>query len=228
MRLTQQRILDTFENELMGNGYSNVSIRLIARHAGMSVPTVYRYYANKEALLVALMDASEAEIGFNPFSILAATHDPVEAITRLLDGMWEQIERHPGRTKAVLQAVIEANEGEGPVVEMHRRVAFMARESLSPLSYLPEDKLQELEATVALLLGPETWYALRVGYNLPRDKARNAVLDTIKAVIKDAKTQAPKSSNKQPSQPGRTEEALKERFQLASKGFGTTPPRVDD
>src|SRR5437870_2441826 len=104
VRLTQQRILDTFENELMSNGYANVSIRSIARRAGMSVPTVYRYYANKEALLIAIMDASEAEVGFNPFSILAATQDPLEAVTKLLDGMWEQIERHPGRTKAVLQA----------------------------------------------------------------------------------------------------------------------------
>src|SRR5205085_3398286 len=69
VRLTQQRILDTFESELMTNGYANTSIRSVARHAGMSVPTVYRYYANKEALLVALMEASEDEAGFNPFGI---------------------------------------------------------------------------------------------------------------------------------------------------------------
>ena len=91
VRLTQQRILDTFENELMSNGYANVSIRSIARRAGMSVPTVYRYYANKEALLIAIMDASEAEVGFNPFSILAATQDPLEAVTKLLDGMWDAL-----------------------------------------------------------------------------------------------------------------------------------------
>src|SRR5690349_17809050 len=78
VRLTQQRILDTFESELMNNGYANASIRSVARNAGMSVPTVYRYYANKEALLVALMDASEAEAGFNSFGILASTEDPLE------------------------------------------------------------------------------------------------------------------------------------------------------
>jgi AcrR family transcriptional regulator len=228
VRLTQQRILDTFETELMNNGYSSVSIRLVARHAGMSVPTVYRYYSNKEALLVALMDASEAEAGFNPFSILASTQEPMEVITKLLDGMWEQIERHPGRTKAVLQAITEANDEAEPAFEVLRRVDFMAREALTPLSYLPGDKLHELQAMVALLLGPQTWYALRVGHGLTRERARAVVLDTIKAALEASKAQAPRPGNKHLPQPGRTEEALRERLRQASKEFGAVKQTTND
>lgn len=228
VRLTQQRILDTFESELMSSGYANASIRSVARNAGMSVPTVYRYYANKEALLLALLEASESEAGFNPFTILASTQDPMQAITRLLDGMWEQIERHPGRTKAVLQAITEADEEAEPVFEVLRRVAFMAREALAPLSYLPEEKLQELHALVALLLGPETWYALRVGHGLSMERARAVVLDTISAALKATRTDAPGRGNGSAPELERSEQALKERFRQATKTLGGDGQAMDD
>src|SRR3954464_11612198 len=110
VQLTQQRILDTFESELAQHGYVNVSVRAVAKSAGISVPTVYRYYANKEAMLTALLDAAEAEQGFNPFAVLASTHDPLEALTRLLDGLWAVAERRPGRVIASVQALVPSED----------------------------------------------------------------------------------------------------------------------
>lgn len=187
----------------------------------MSVPTVYRYYANKEALLLALLEAAETEAGFNPFSILASTQDPMQAITSLLDGMWEQIEKHPGRTKALLQAITQADEGSEPVFEVCRRIEFIAREALAPLSHLPADRLQSLQALVALLLGPETWYALRIGHGLSREQARSVVLDAISAAPEAMPPRAPGHANGKSAEPERSEQALRERYRQASKAWGS-------
>src|SRR3954452_104428 len=95
VRLTQQRILDTFESELIKNGYAEVSIRSIAKRAAISVPTVYRYYPNKQALLMALMASSSPEASFDYVGILSQDLEPMETITRLLDELWDVNERQP-------------------------------------------------------------------------------------------------------------------------------------
>src|SRR5947208_15677715 len=102
VQLTQQSRLNAFEAELLEKGYADASIRAVAKRAGISAPTVYRYYPNKEALIVALIDASEAEQRFDPFSVLASTQDSIDAISKLLDGMWDVNERRPGRANAVM------------------------------------------------------------------------------------------------------------------------------
>jgi AcrR family transcriptional regulator len=218
VQLTQQRILDTFENELLTNGYANVSIRSIAKHAGISVPTVYRYYHNKGALLLALLDAAASERGFNPFATLATTHDPMEAVTALLNGIWDTADERPGRIKAYMQALAEAGEEAEPLNEGFKRMAFLAREALAPLSYLPQDDLRKLQALVALMLSPQTWYTLRVGHGLPRDESRELALSTIGSAIEKAEGSSVKRGSNGRKEPAeRSEAALRKRWAEASK-----------
>lgn len=216
VRLTQRRILDTFESELLEQGYGGVSIRSVAKRAGISVPTIYRYYPNKGALMIALVDSSNEEGGFDPFAILASGNDPMDTITRLLDGIWGVFERRPGRVKALVQAVSSESDPDDPMGESFRRNAFFAREALSPLTKLPPEVLRELQATVALLIGPQAWFSLRAGYNLPLSVARSVVLDTIRAALQ----QAGASADKSPSgnhRVDRSEQALRERFSKATR-----------
>src|SRR5437868_15347384 len=138
VRLTQTRILDTFESELIRHGYAEISMRAVAKRAGMSVPTVYRYYPNKQALLMALMETLTADQSEGWLKILASTSDPMETATKLLDYHWAANEQQPGRTKAVLNAMAAASNGEGAEVvdEIVKRFAFMAREVVAPVAYL--------------------------------------------------------------------------------------------
>jgi len=216
--LTQQRILDTFESELLSNGYANVSIRSIAKNAGISVPTVYRYFHNKGALLLSLLDAAASERGFNPFATLAVISDPMDAITALLNGTWDTADERPGRIKAYMQALAEAGDEAESINEGFKRMAFLAREALAPLSYLPPDQLRKLQALVALMISPQTWYTLRVGHNLGKDEARALALDTIRSAIEAAEASAGKRNGRSKSEmPSRTEADLRQRMTDASK-----------
>ena|SRR5438105_3955788 len=221
VRLTQTRILDTFESELIRHGYAEISMRAVAKRAGMSVPTVYRYYPNKQALLRALMESLTADQGDGWLKILASNTDPMETITKLLDYHWDANEQQPGRTKAVLNAMAAASNGEGgeAAEEAMKRFAFMAREAVAPLSYLGPQETRKLEATVAVLLSRPTWQRLRLGHEVPRDVARSAVLDAARGSIDAAQTRAGGRGGAKPQGqlPDRSEAALKQRYKGASK-----------
>jgi AcrR family transcriptional regulator len=215
VRLTQQRILDTFESELLERGYSDISIRSVAKRAGISVPTVYRHYPNKEALLLALMEATQNEQGFNFYEVLTDVSDPMATVTKLLDGTWDINEQRPGRTKAILHAIAAPGEaGTGKVVsEIVNRFAFMSHESLVTMRYLPADELEKLEAMVALLLSRPAWERLRFGHNLSRDLARSAVLDTLSGLLDLVQSRFPAPKGYKPPEPVvRDEAVIKERF----------------
>src|SRR6185295_7063387 len=51
---TRERILDGLVQVLARNGIAELSIPLIARAAGVSIPSVYRYFPTKKDLITAL------------------------------------------------------------------------------------------------------------------------------------------------------------------------------
>jgi AcrR family transcriptional regulator len=59
---TRTRILDGLVDVMARNGIAELSIPLIARQAGVSIPSVYRYFPTKKALITAL-DAYAHERG---------------------------------------------------------------------------------------------------------------------------------------------------------------------
>jgi len=52
-KVRQQRVLTAAVTEFLKHGYSGASIDNIARRAGVSKPTIYRWHTNKERLFVA-------------------------------------------------------------------------------------------------------------------------------------------------------------------------------
>src|ERR1044072_947096 len=51
---TRTRILDGLVQVMARNGIAEISIPLIAREAGVSIPSVYRYFPSKKDLITAL------------------------------------------------------------------------------------------------------------------------------------------------------------------------------
>src|SRR4026207_1350213 len=51
---TRTRILDGLVQVMAHNGIAELSIPLVAKEAGVSIPSVYRYFPTKKALITAL------------------------------------------------------------------------------------------------------------------------------------------------------------------------------
>ena len=61
-RQTRERILDAVVR-VMARGVADLSIPAVAQEAGVSVPTVYRHFRSKRALLAALAEYTNERIG---------------------------------------------------------------------------------------------------------------------------------------------------------------------
>lgn len=58
--MTQQRILDAMRSLLQEKGYTATTIAAVAERAGMAVPTVYRTFGTKAAIIKRLFDVTLA------------------------------------------------------------------------------------------------------------------------------------------------------------------------
>ncbi len=61
-RAKHRRILDAALAEFARNGYSGASMQAIAKRAGVSKPTLYQYFGQKNALLAAVLDEGKSEL----------------------------------------------------------------------------------------------------------------------------------------------------------------------
>ena len=55
-KATKQKILDCAKEEFLDKGYSNASLRLICKKAGVTTGALYFFYKNKEDLFRAIVD----------------------------------------------------------------------------------------------------------------------------------------------------------------------------
>ena len=85
---TREVLLDTTEALAAAGGCDAVTTTRIANESGVSVGTIYRYFPNREALLLAAYDATVARITRHCVSHLQTMEpmlDPEEAILSLID-----------------------------------------------------------------------------------------------------------------------------------------------
>ena len=78
----ERRILDAALAEFCANGYDGASMAALARRAGVSKPTLYQYFGNKEGLFAAVLDRGRAHI------IAPLARDGGSLVDRLWDFSW--------------------------------------------------------------------------------------------------------------------------------------------
>jgi AcrR family transcriptional regulator len=91
----QERILKAATAEFARSGLGGARVDRIAARAGANKRMLYYYYGNKEALFLAVMEASYAKIRTAERSLKLGETDPVEGIRRLVEFTWAYYLRNP-------------------------------------------------------------------------------------------------------------------------------------
>lgn len=102
-----EAILAATARILVGRGYARTNTNLVAEEAGISVGSLYQYFPNKEALIVALHDRHEAQIQNVIETVLTGLrlkHPPLRQAMQGLIGAW--IEAH--QVAPELHRILEA------------------------------------------------------------------------------------------------------------------------
>ena len=171
---TRRSILDAAEHLLARGGEAGLSIRQLCARAGVTAPTVYHHFGDKNALVDRVVDdcftAFDATLARRP-----APRDPVEALRWAFDRYVEYGMRHP----------------------THYRLMFQprTRARATPAGVASYDRLRRLVATIdaAGRLGPPVEEATRAcwcvahgvtsllvgGYMKPTDPAIALLRDAV-------------------------------------------------
>jgi len=99
----RDRILDGLVKVMANSGIAELSIPLIAREAGVSIPSVYRYFPTKRELVAALDEYAHRQGPFN-----FAEFSPLESPDALADVIPITFHRREA-IEATLSAAMSAN-----------------------------------------------------------------------------------------------------------------------
>ena len=91
----QERILKAATAEFARFGLGGARVDRIAARAGANKRMLYYYYGNKEALFLAVMEASYARIRNAERSLELGVIDPEQGIRRLVEFTWTYYLKHP-------------------------------------------------------------------------------------------------------------------------------------
>ena len=91
----QERILKAATAEFARFGLGGARVDRIAARAGANKRMLYYYYGNKEALFLAVMEASYARIRNAERRLKLGEIDPEEGIRRLVEFTWAYYLKHP-------------------------------------------------------------------------------------------------------------------------------------
>jgi AcrR family transcriptional regulator len=92
---TRQKILDAALEEFAHHGLGGARVERIAQRAGANKRMIYYYFRSKEALFLAVLEASYARIRTAERALDLEHRDPREAVRRLVEFTWRYCLEHP-------------------------------------------------------------------------------------------------------------------------------------
>lgn len=118
------RILISAGELFAGHGYPNVTTNHIAEHAGVSVGSLYQFFADKEEILAALQDRWTTRLGAELDVRLRVDRDTdiAETVDQVLD-LHAELNRHPpGLLGFLLISTVGKEDTNGVVRAIHARL----------------------------------------------------------------------------------------------------------
>ncbi|MEZ0365738.1 TetR/AcrR family transcriptional regulator [Mycobacterium sp. pUA109] len=173
---TIDEILDAAAQLLDGEGYHGLSTNQIAKHAHVSIGTVYRYFNDKDSIVVALRARTEDDIMRRLVAALAEglALDAVAGARHVLTALVDALEDHRGVMGAVINDLpmgIQSNVL--PTIEEH--LHHLAR--LALLQHYPHLSDTDVDEIVYLGMGMMLQAALRIAVDRPPAMRRESLID---------------------------------------------------
>jgi AcrR family transcriptional regulator len=171
-------ILDALIARLERESPEDISLDALARDAGVSRRTLYRYFPSREALLAAAEEFIVGRLGLP--SVISG---PDEISASFLDAA-QRLEAHPALARALRQTTA------GPELRpplRARRVAAIV-EAMAPLTNgLDPAEARRVTAVIAYLCSSNAWVTIGDESGLPGEEIRAAVTWAIETLLADVR-----------------------------------------
>ena len=185
-KATVEAIFEATARVLESDGLTALTTNHVARLAGVSIGSLYEYFDNKDALLVAWCERHISEVkalADQMFSILAET-PPAEAIELFIDGLLTMHQTRP-KLKHVLMNELPKRLGLDPIRELDNHF----ERSVVEYFKLQRASLRDLDVESASYVICRAGKAVTMSFFLEQQPAerlpliRAALVDTIKRAL---------------------------------------------
>jgi AcrR family transcriptional regulator len=170
------RILEAAAQLLVQDGYEGLSTNSVAERAEISIGTIYRYFVDKDQLLIALRDRASAEItaSLHRAAAKALTKPPNEGVHIMVETLVGELEAHRGVTAALVSAVPLGTQS-NVLPDVEQQLAHIARLLLA--HHRPDLPDDEAELLTYLGMGVTLAACLRIAVNRPPHLDRNDLIE---------------------------------------------------
>jgi AcrR family transcriptional regulator len=148
---TANAILDAAEAVFARDGVQRSRMGDIAREAGVAVGTIYNHFADRDALVHALLEARRKALYAGIDAALADRSQTFEArLSALLGALFAHFSQHPGLFIVHMEAeVMQRGRGRGSIQTVLGRVAELVQEGVAAGAL----RAQDAELHPVLLMG---------------------------------------------------------------------------
>ncbi|MGV0635519.1 TetR/AcrR family transcriptional regulator [Mycolicibacillus trivialis] len=179
---TIEEILDGAARLLDRDGYRGLSTNRIAAEAHLSIGTVYRYFTDKDAIVLALRGRAEEDIMRRLVAALAEalTMEVTGGARHVLAVLVEALEDHRGVMGAVINDLPMGSQSNVlPHIEEH--LHHLAR--LTLLQHYPQLGSADADEIIYLGMGTVLQLALRIAIDRPPAMSKESLLDRAAALL---------------------------------------------
>ena len=176
-RATRERILDALIAVITSDGVAELSVPAVAREAGVSVPTVYRHFGSKQALVEALAPYVAGKAGLmwpgRPVSDRAEVRDVIVELYRRSDSM-----------DPALRAVMATDTGQEARKSLIPRRRAAIEEILAPvLEGLGEEQRSRVRDSFLLLTSSAAMRVFKDYLGMDTEEAAAAATWAFEAIV---------------------------------------------
>lgn len=180
-RETRERILEG-AIQTLATGVAEVSIPAVARRAKVSVPTVYRHFANKRALLAAVAAHVERRSGAGE---VPTPRDP-ESLAASAYELFRRLDALGPATRAAMASRLGARMRRESMIEGRR--ALVAQALASGMSGRPQEDQERLTNVVLVLWSSAALHAFKDYLGLSAEQAADHVAWAIRTLAGGGQT----------------------------------------
>jgi AcrR family transcriptional regulator len=176
---THERILEAAAEQLLEEGIEELSLPRAAKRARVSVPTVYRHFPTKEALMRELTDWADRRLK------LSEVPESVDEFPVWVPQLFAHWDENEAQIRARLLSAVHR--------QVHRNIGHRRDEAIEKAMQDVTAQLEPLDARracalVRLLVSGAAWERMRDGWDLTGEQAGEALAWAISVLVAELRS----------------------------------------
>jgi AcrR family transcriptional regulator len=171
---TKKAILEAAAHIMLKEGFEKVNTNHVAERAGVSVGSLYQYYANKEEmfddLLLGLLDRREARLR-KAMDLSVLTRPAADIIERVVEALLEEGDGDEARLEMLLLPLMFRSANEKLMIQRSQRMEDFARPLVKAFLAVKNPKLMKRDLDIIVFVLIQAMRGVVLGTGLPQGLA---------------------------------------------------------